>query len=343
LTNNSSGASLLADTETIGGIDFNDSIGHSSIPKESIMSINESPFTDNISQISIDQISPIHNGFAQVGTTQISTTQVSTSQVSPSQIAIMHNAKLKNSSSQIGFIQNGVSQGGIPQISSKAIGSTQVGTSQVDAEEIGSSQVDSSQVDTAESNPFHTTAKIQINSSKITLPSSVTSQQFISSNFPSHNSTPEIINVLNNSATKIWSDLLQSPTQLDIDFQITDLPSGQLAEATITGFDDSGKPNAGKILIDHDANGVGWFIDETPLDNSEFTSNTANYFLAEPDSEASGKYDLLTTVLHELSHLYGFIDGYQGYSVALPPKMALPIPLLGIHAEIATSKTLKQY
>ena len=33
--------------------------------------------------------------------------------------------------------------------------------------------------------------------------------------------------------------------------------------------DRAGKPNAGTILIDYDANGIGWFIDETPLDKSE--------------------------------------------------------------------------
>ena len=119
---------------------------------------------------------------------------------------------------------------------------------------------------------------------------------------------------LNNTATKIWSDFLQPSTQLDIDFQITDLPTGQLAEATITSFDENGTPNAGRIEIDHDANGVGWFIDPTPLENSEFrTQNTENYFIADPESEANGKYDLLTTVLHELAHLYGFIEGYSGF------------------------------
>ena len=124
----------------------------------------------------------------------------------------------------------------------------------------------------------------------------------------------------NNSATKIWSDLLQSDTQLDIDFQITDLPTGQLAEATITGVDENGTPNVGTILIDHDANGVGWFIDSTPLDNSEFSGSRGAegaggkaYLLAAAESEANGKYDLLTTVLHELAHLYGFIDGYAGF------------------------------
>ena len=125
----------------------------------------------------------------------------------------------------------------------------------------------------------------------------------------------------NLDATEIWSDLLQTDTQLDIVFQITDLPIGQLAEVTITDFDDSGVPNAGTILIDHNANGVGWFIDETPLDNSEFTAqDTDSYLLATAESEASGKYDLLTTVLHELAHLYGFIDGYAGFDANIETK-----------------------
>ena len=59
-----------------------------------------------------------------------------------------------------------------------------------------------------------------------------------------HDLTPQIINELNNSATKIWSDLHQPETQLDIDLQITDFPKEQLAEATITGFDENGVPNA---------------------------------------------------------------------------------------------------
>ena len=67
-------------------------------------------------------------------------------------------------------------------------------------------------------------------------------------------------------------------------------------------------------MIDHNANGVGWFIDSTPLDNSEFiVQDTDSFLLAAAESEADGKYDLLTTVLHELAHLYGFIDGYEGF------------------------------
>ena len=146
--------------------------------------------------------------------------------------------------------------------------------------------------------------------SEILVSPSILSEQFLSI----HETTPQIINALNDTATNIWSNHLQNPTPLDIDFQIIDLPTGQLAEATITGFDDYGTPNAGTILIDHDANGVGWFIDSTPEDNSEFIANGSDtYLLAAAESEATDKYDLLTTVLHELAHLYGFIEGYSRY------------------------------
>ena len=174
---------------------------------------------------------------------------------------------------------------------------------------MGFSQNSIFQDDTFQSD-FHQISPTQVNSSEIPFASSISFEQF----FSVHNSTPEITNVVNNTATNIWSDLFQPQTQLDIDFLITDLPTGQLTEATITGFDDSGIPNAGTILIDHDANGVGWFIDPTPLDNSEFAAqNTDSYLLAATESEAEGKYDLLTTVLHKLAHLYGFIDGYDGF------------------------------
>jgi hypothetical protein len=55
-------------------------------------------------------------------------------------------------------------------------------------------------------------------------------------------------------------------------------------------------------------------IDHTPLDNSKFIpQNPDTYLLAAAESEAHGKYDLLTTVIHEMAHLYGFMDGYLGF------------------------------
>ena len=274
-------------------------IGESGITQNRISDsgvINSSWKTDrgftqvNTSQVSSNEVrftpklSSFHTGISQVGTTQSTILETSPSKISSSEVGIIQSTTLENSTTQISSNEVGSIPFGFPQI-----GIAKIDPTQVTITEIGSIQIDSTKI------PFTT---------------SVSPEQF----FFIHNSTPKIINVLNNSATKIWSDLLQSETQLDIDFQITDLPSGQLAEATITDFDNSGKPNAGTILIDRDANGVGWFIDETPLDNSEFTAqDTDSYLLAATESEADGKYDLLTTVLHELSHLYGFIDGYAGF------------------------------
>lgn len=74
---------------------------------------------------------------------------------------------------------------------------------------------------------------------------SILSEQF----FSIHETTPRIINALNDTATNIWSNHLQTSTPLDIDFQITDLPSGQLAKATITGFNEQETPKTETIFI----------------------------------------------------------------------------------------------
>ncbi|HET9220026.1 MAG TPA: hypothetical protein VFR18_23810 [Terriglobia bacterium] len=60
----------------------------------------------------------------------------------------------------------------------------------------------------------------------------------------------------------------------------------------------------GSILIDETAAGYGWFIDDTPADNSEF-QNVNGELLASSTSPAYGRMDLLTAILHELGHLLG--------------------------------------
>jgi hypothetical protein len=52
-----------------------------------------------------------------------------------------------------------------------------------------------------------------------------------------------------------------------LNIEITDLPTGQLAEANITRFDPSGRPTSGtlthllhrRFANDTDASGLGWF------------------------------------------------------------------------------------
>lgn len=79
-----------------------------------------------------------------------------------------------------------------------------------------------------------------------------------------------------------------------IDLQVVDLPDGELGRAL-----------PGRILIDDDAAGFGWFIDTTPFDDGEFTSGSPRNAIA---PSAIGRVDLLTVVLHEFGHQLGASD-----------------------------------
>jgi hypothetical protein len=59
----------------------------------------------------------------------------------------------------------------------------------------------------------------------------------------------------------------------------------------------------GRILIDADASGAGWFVDASPLDDVEFDAD-----LNATESAALGRVDLLTVLLHELGHQLGAGD-----------------------------------
>ena len=83
----------------------------------------------------------------------------------------------------------------------------------------------------------------------------------------------------------------------DIEFQITDLDDqGAL-----------GLAGSKVILIDDDGFGHGWFVDMTPLIDEEFTF-VAGAELSANGSDASGRVDLLTVVMHELGHILGYGD-----------------------------------
>jgi hypothetical protein len=69
--------------------------------------------------------------------------------------------------------------------------------------------------------------------------------------------------------------------------------------------------------------GYNWFIDTTPADNSEFlpTSNP-NEWVAKAGSEAAGKMDMLSVLLHEYGHALGINhsadpNDYMGTKFAL--------------------------
>ena len=63
------------------------------------------------------------------------------------------------------------------------------------------------------------------------------------------------------------------------------------------------------VRIDIDAAGNGWFVDATPATDGEFARpGPAGSLLADADSEAYAKYDLLTVVMHEIGHVLGLAD-----------------------------------
>ncbi|MDP1611500.1 MAG: Ig-like domain-containing protein [Sulfuritalea sp.] len=75
----------------------------------------------------------------------------------------------------------------------------------------------------------------------------------------------------------------------------SDLPASALGSTTNT-----------KITLDDNAAGYNWYIDATPADNSEYlpTANP-NEWIAKADSEAAGKMDMLSVLLHEYGHALG--------------------------------------
>ncbi|MEE4312992.1 MAG: hypothetical protein V2J11_00765, partial [Desulfofustis sp.] len=63
------------------------------------------------------------------------------------------------------------------------------------------------------------------------------------------------------------------------------------------------------VIIDVDGAGHGWFIDDTPYTDVEFTPmNNDEVLTAKERSDAFGDMDLLTVVMHELGHVFGYQD-----------------------------------
>jgi Bacterial Ig domain/Pretoxin HINT domain/Bacterial cadherin-like domain len=108
------------------------------------------------------------------------------------------------------------------------------------------------------------------------------------------------VNALLPAARQYWLSAGASVSLLNsASFQIDDLPTGL-----------AGQTQGKTITLDASGAGWGWFVDTTPTEQAEFdaaaSSATSAYdFNAPLSSEAFGKLDLLTVLIHELGHVVG--------------------------------------
>ncbi|WP_367874648.1 Ig-like domain-containing protein [Luteolibacter sp. Populi] len=91
----------------------------------------------------------------------------------------------------------------------------------------------------------------------------------------------------------------QMAALLGVQFEVADLPGQYLGEAA--GL---------RLRVDCDAGGNGWFIDATPLEDTEFAASDSTRRYSLPTGEPAGRIDLLTTILHEQGHALGLEDRY---------------------------------
>jgi|GEM_PF-5154188 len=215
---------------------LNSPIGHNGIVEE------PSTLKDDIA--SIFEVGFSHDGTTETSISKIRSTQISTSQISAPKYSILQNGTTQIATTQISSIKVSLPQVGSTQVSPTQVSSfksevgqiqsTQLSSAQINfgtvdkTSQAGTCEVNSTQIKTAQSPA--TWSPYELDSGKISLPSSVKSQQlFYCDALQFHTLTPESISTFNSTnAQTLWNTVLAPQTPFDINLQFTSsLAKGQ--------------------------------------------------------------------------------------------------------------------
>lgn len=122
------------------------------------------------------------------------------------------------------------------------------------------------------------------------------------------------VNRLSTVAEANWAAVGADPRGLDIEYRIADLPDDAVGYAI-------GKSDGSSVIfIDNTAADLGWFVDATPRDSSEFEM-VEDIGAVTDGNEALYGLDLLTILQHELGHAIG-LTGSKDLNIMTEPLMS---------------------
>jgi hypothetical protein len=193
-----------------------------------ILGISEIGRQPKITNLNSIQVGTTEVGMFHDGVRHSSLSQVGTTEISSGQITLVHPTPSQVSSTKVSVSE---------------VGSTQVSSTQISPTEVNPTQIDLNKeifISNGASDPYST----QVNFTEIPLPTSKTQPKLISSHLI-HTS-----NFLLGTTYFTIQTLWHTITPIELDFKVTHLPTGQLAEATITGYNSDGTPKSATISID---------------------------------------------------------------------------------------------
>jgi hypothetical protein len=202
-------------------------IAHQTVDVECVKIFGSSEISGNQNSISKSypvEISPIKFGSSQNGIVHLTKREVSSAAISSTQV----------SPPQISMTEIGVNQFNTEHFCPAQVGITEVDTTPIDTSQVSSTQINSRQI-----HPWHQ-ATTNSESSEVSFSSGISFEQILTFDI-FHNSNSQIIDKINNTILDRWNNHLNPQIPIEITYQITDLPAGQLAEATITSFADNGE------------------------------------------------------------------------------------------------------